>query len=103
VPVEGQWIRVNAPLPARDRRVLAITAVVAVLGVAGAVAAYGGHRSQSNAGCVVVTVPFSMGGVVQRHCGADAKTFCSDPATLATALARCRALGYSRPRASSGG
>jgi hypothetical protein len=95
VPVEGQWSRVNNPLPARDRRVLTISACVLVLVVVGAIVAYLAQPSQSNAGCIRVTIPSTMGGATQRHCGADAKRFCLEGSTLATAVEQCRALGYS--------
>jgi hypothetical protein len=93
VPVEGQWDRVNAPLPARDRRVLAIAACVLVLVLAGAAVALVVHRSPSDAGCVVVTVPSTMGGAVIRRCGPAAKTFCRTSSDLGDAAAQCARLG----------
>jgi hypothetical protein len=103
VPVEGQWNRVNHPLPARDRRVLTIAACVVVLGVVGAVIAYVVHPPKSNAGCVVVTVASTMGGATQRYCGAAATKFCRDQSALASAAGRCRLLGYPTRRTGSGG
>ena len=69
MPVEGQWRRVNAPLPARDRRALAIAALAALIAVAAALAVYL-TRSSSPSGrhCVTVTVPSTMGGAVQKTC-----------------------------------
>ena len=96
MPVEGQWSRVNNPLPARDRRVLTIAACVVALAAVGAVIAYIVHPPRSHAGCIAVTVPSTMGGAVQWHCGADAKTFCRDHATLATVAVQCRRLGSTR-------
>jgi hypothetical protein len=94
VPVEGQWDRLNHPLSRRDRRVLAIAACAVVLGAAGAVAAIVMHPSQSNAGCVIVTVASTTGGAVMRNCGALARAFCRDQSNLGNAAEQCRALGY---------
>ena len=94
MPVEGQWSRVNNPLPARDRRVLAIAAVVVALAAIGGVVAAIVHSSSSHAGCISVTIPSTMGGAVQWHCGADAKTYCRDNPKLASVVAQCRRLGY---------
>jgi hypothetical protein len=94
VPVEGQWSRVNTPLSRRDRRVLAIAACAVVLAAAGAAVAVVLHPSPSNAGCVIVTVASTTGGVVMRNCGAGAKTFCRDSSNLGDAVEQCRRLGY---------
>ena len=94
MPVEGQWERVNTPLPARDKRVLAVAACVLVLGAAGAVVASLIHPAKSNAGCVVVTVASTTGGAVLRNCGLDAKTFCDSQSNLGNALDQCARLGY---------
>jgi hypothetical protein len=68
MPVEGQWRRVNAPLPARDRRALAIAACAAVLASAGATAAYLSRSTSPHGRCVVVTVASTMGGAVHKTC-----------------------------------
>ncbi len=103
MPVEGQWDRVNYPLPARDRRVLAIAAVVCLLAAVGAVVAVVLHPAQSNVGCVVVTVASTTGGAMMRSCGAEAKAFCRDRSKLGNAAEQCQRLGYpTRPTASTG-
>ena len=77
MPVEGHWERANTPLRTRDRRVLVVVAVVAVLVVIGLGIAYALRpAAQSNAGCVVVDVPSTMGGATVRSCGAAAHDFC---------------------------
>ena len=77
MPVEGHWERANTPLRARDRRVLVVVAVVAVLVAIGLGVAYALRpAAQSNAGCVVVDVPSTMGGATLRNCGAAAHEFC---------------------------
>ncbi|MGD0716303.1 MAG: hypothetical protein ABSB24_19345, partial [Gaiellaceae bacterium] len=76
MPVEGQWRRANTPLSRRDKRLLAAAAAVAVA-VAAVGAVYAAHPSgRSDAGCVVVSLPSTMGGAEVRNCGAAAHTFC---------------------------
>jgi hypothetical protein len=77
MPVEGHWERANTPLRSRDRRVLVVVAVVSVLVAIGLGVAYALRpAAQSNAGCVVVDVPSTMGGATVRNCGAAAHEFC---------------------------
>ena len=94
MPVEGQWERVNHPLPARDRRVLAIAGVVVALGLVAGVVFAIVHPSPSSAGCVTFVVPSTMGGAAQRHCGTDAKRFCAEGEETPAVAAQCRRLGY---------
>jgi hypothetical protein len=69
MPVEGQWRRVNAPLPARDKRVLALAAAAALLACVAALVVYLTRSTpSSNAGCVTTTVASTMGGAEQRIC-----------------------------------
>ena len=77
MPVEGHWERANTPLRTRDRRVLLVVAVVVGLALIGLGIAYALRpAAQSNAGCVVVDVPSTMGGATVRNCGAAAHEFC---------------------------
>jgi hypothetical protein len=69
MPVEGQWRRVSAPLPARDRRALAIAAFAALVAVAAALAVYLTRSSAApDKRCITVTVPSTMGGAAQKRC-----------------------------------
>jgi hypothetical protein len=96
MPVEGQWRRANTPLSRRDKRLLAAAAgaaaiAAAVLGIALA----SRSASPSNAGCVVVDVPSTMGGARLRACGAAAHAFCQARGTSnRTIAAACRRQGY---------
>ena len=96
MPVEGQHARANVPLSRRDRRLLAAVAAAALLAVVALVVALT-HRTAppSNAGCVVVTVPSTMGGARVRSCGAAAHAFChAQGARDASIAAACRRQGY---------
>jgi hypothetical protein len=95
VAVEDQWERVNTPLSRRDRRVLLVVACVFALALAGGVLAYVLRSpSQSDAGCVVVTVPSTMGGAVLRNCDGAARDFCREHPDAGNAAEQCRRLGY---------
>ena len=77
MPVEGHWERANTPLRSRDRRALVVVAVVTVLVAIGLGIAYAlAPGAKSDAGCVVVDVPSTMGGATVRNCGAAAHEFC---------------------------
>jgi hypothetical protein len=96
MPVEGQWRRVNTPLSRHDKRLLAAAAALAALAALALVIAYAVHpASTSNAGCVAIDVPSTMGGARLRTCGADAHAFCHTQGKLDnTIAAACRRQGY---------
>jgi hypothetical protein len=66
-------------LAPRQKRVLAIVAVLVVV-VFGGLTAWGvvAHDSYSSSGhgCVSVTVPNSTGGATLHYCGSQARSFC---------------------------
>ena len=95
MPVEGQWDRVNTQLRPVDRRVLWIMAVVAVVAVVGGIVFALAKPAHSDAGCVVFTVPASVGGATVRYCGDRAKAFCATKGGKTLGVtAQCRRLGY---------
>jgi hypothetical protein len=92
MPIEGQ---ARAPLGRRDRIMLAAVAIAVLAGAAVGGVLLATRGSHSNAGCVVVAVPSTMGGASLRNCGAAAHAFCRtqgkrDP----TIAAACREQGY---------
>src|SRR5579871_2649446 len=67
MPVEGHWERANTPLRRRDRQVIRVALVIGVLAVVGLGIAYALRpAARSNAGCVVASVPSTMGGATLR-------------------------------------
>jgi len=69
VPVEGHAQRVNAPLPRRDRIVLAVVVCASVIAAAVAAAVYLTRSSPpSQKHCVTVIVPSTMGGATRKNC-----------------------------------
>jgi hypothetical protein len=94
MPVEGQWDRTNVPLRNHDRRVLAVMTGLAAIVVIGGIVFALVKPGKSNAGCVVYTVPASVGGATIRYCGGKAKIFCATKGVPAVAAAECRRLGY---------
>jgi hypothetical protein len=96
VPVEGQWQRVNTPLSRRDKRLLAAAAGVAVAAVVALGVVYAVQPSgRSDVGCIVVSLPSTMGGAEVRNCGAAAHTFCRLQGKVdATVAAACRQQGF---------
>jgi hypothetical protein len=66
-------------IPARQKRIFAIAAVV-VVALFGGLAAWGAtaHDTYGTSahGCVSVTVPNSTGGAVLHYCGSQAQSFC---------------------------
>src|SRR5689334_6880460 len=66
-------------IPARQRRIFAVAAVLVVV-LFGGLAAWGAmaHDTYGTSahGCVSVTVPNSTGGAVLHHCGPRAQAFC---------------------------
>lgn len=96
MPVEGQWRRANTPLGRRDKRLLLAAAGVAVVAVAAGGAVYATHPSgSSDAGCIVVRLPSTMGGADVRNCGAAAHRFCRLEGRVDAAVAAaCRRQGF---------
>ncbi len=94
MPVEGQQRR---PLGRRDRIVIAI--VLGAVAIAAGVGSFAyldrnGSPGSSGKGCVVVTVPASLGGATIRRCGARAVAFCrSEALRNATIADACRRAG----------
>jgi hypothetical protein len=69
VLAEGHWSRANAPIPARDRPMLAIGALVAAALVVVALAAsIADSHPQASSGCKRVTVAMSTGGATIERC-----------------------------------
>ena len=106
MPVEGHWARANTPLRARDRRVLVVAAVVAALVLVGLGIAYALRpAARSNAGCVVVDVPSTMGGARMQSCGAAAHELCRTQGRVDRTVAEaCLTQGFAAdvPRAPAG-
>ncbi len=74
MPVEGQQRR---PLGRRDRVVIAVVVCVAAIAAGAGSYAYVSHSpGSSDEGCVVVTLPATLGGERIRRCGARAIAFC---------------------------
>jgi hypothetical protein len=96
VPVEGQWRRANTPLSPRDKRLLAAVAAIAAIAALALAIAYAVRpAATSNAGCVGIDVPSTMGGARLRTCGAAARAFCHTQGALDnTIAAACRRQGY---------
>jgi hypothetical protein len=94
MPVEGQWERVNGPLRSNDRTVLVVMACLTAVVLIGAVIYALTKPRHSDAGCVVFTVPASVGGATVRDCGAKGKAFCATKDGQTEAAAECRRLGY---------
>jgi hypothetical protein len=95
VPVEDQWSRINSPLGRRDRLVLIVLACVFALALAGGLLAYVVRSpGPSEVGCVVVTVPSTMGGAILRNCDGAARDFCREHPDAGNAGEQCRRLGY---------
>jgi len=92
MPVERQS---RAPLGRGDKRLLAVLAVAALAGAAALGVTLATHGSTSNAGCVVVDVPSTLGGARLRQCGAAAHAFCrAHGVRNATIAAACRRQGF---------
>jgi len=66
-------------IPARQKRIFAVAAVVGVV-LFGGLAAWGAtaHDTYGTSahGCVSVTVPNSTGGAILHYCGSQAQSFC---------------------------
>ena len=95
MPVEDQWRRLHTPLGRRDRRVLGAVAVVAAAAIGGGAYYATSRPGESNAGCVVVTLPASLGGERLRRCGSDAAAFCrAEGKRNETIAAACHRKGF---------
>jgi hypothetical protein len=96
MPLEGHAQRLQTPVGGRDRRFVGMLALLGALGVGlGAYAASGRPASPAGGGCVVVTVPSTMGGARLRNCGAAAERFCLTEALGSRDIAAaCRREGY---------
>jgi hypothetical protein len=96
MPVEGQFERANTPLSRRDKRLLAVLAVLAVAAaIAAGVVLATRPGSSSDAGCIVVDVPSTMGGARLRNCGSAAHEFCRTQGPRDTRIAAaCRKQGF---------
>jgi hypothetical protein len=77
----GHSKRLAEPLTRGQRRGLAVALVVLLLAVAGAIAYGVAHRNGtydvSRNGCVNLTLPSTVGGVLIHQCGAAAKALCA--------------------------
>ena len=97
----GQHRRLQQPLRWGRRERWAVIAVVVVLILgAAAVAVYAvtSGGGASNAGCVQVTVPSTLGGAVVHSCGPDARSLCRQGAASGVPAgplrSECARLGY---------
>ena len=96
MPVEGQAQRLTTSLRPLDKYFFVAVALVAVLGIGVGAYVYATRPpAPSNAGCVVVTVPSSLGGTTLRNCGAAAKRFCLAQVNPSSGIvAECRRHGF---------
>jgi len=103
VPVERHAERLRTPLGRSDKRLLIVFALVTVIAVVAGGAYAVSHHGPSNDGCVVVTIPGSIGGVTLRNCGAAAVRFCRKESAGNEAIAAaCKRRSYAtRPSALS--
>jgi len=87
---------VRTPLSQRDKRLLVVTAMLAAAAVAAGGVVYATHPAgRSDAGCVVVNLPSTMGGAEVRNCGAAAHTFCRVQGKVdKTVAAACSRQGF---------
>jgi peptidoglycan/LPS O-acetylase OafA/YrhL len=96
MPVEGHAERLVTPLRRRDRIVLAAVAAAAAVAAVVLVVAWATRPAPpSNAGCVVVAVPSTMGGTTLRGCGAAAHALCRTRGRVDRTIAEaCAAQGF---------
>ncbi len=86
MPAEAS--RLERPVGARDRRLLAALGSAAVAGiVAAAVLAAGHGRQATREGCITFDQPGVMGGGTWHFCGGSAVAFCRAHAAENTRLA----------------
>ena len=89
-------------LSERERRLVWIVGALVAVAASAAVVVAILTSGSSNAGCVEVEVPGTMGGGVNRVCGAEAAKFCREGAPSMgpvqnVALQKCREQGYATP------
>ena len=75
----GHWQRVNTPLrelTRRERRIVAIVAIVLAISVAALVAGALTSSNRLPAGCIDVVTASATGAGEQRACGNQAKDLC---------------------------
>jgi hypothetical protein len=96
MPLEGHAERLQTPVGSRDRRFVGMLALLGVVGAGlGVYASSGGPEPPAGGGCVVVTVPSTMGGAQLRNCGAAAERFCRTEAEASRDIAAaCRREGF---------
>ena len=95
MPVEKHAERLAAPLGGRDRRFLAVAALVAALAIiAGTV--YAATRGGDPAGerCFTATYASTVGGDTVHECGAAAVHYCRVDAAVTEVAAACRRAGF---------
>lgn len=104
----GHSKRLAEPLSGGQKRALAISLVVLLLAVVGA-AVYAtvgsGSSGASRNGCVNLTVPSTLGGVIFHECGQAARAWCEQAQAQNDALSRlarpqCALAGYAPARSS---
>jgi hypothetical protein len=99
--MDGRSARLDGPLSARAKRMIAVAGAVVVAAFAG-VGIWGATHSDSYGGsrdgCVTVAAPSSTGGALQHACGGEARAMCQtafaghDKIALLT-QAQCRLAG----------
>lgn len=101
MPVERESRR---PLTSRDRMAIAVVGVIAAAALAAGIDYAVATSDRSNAGCVVVTFPASLGGETIRHCGTAATAFCRAEAAHNPRIAdACRRLAETKATTPSSG
>ena len=94
MPLQGQAERVRTPLRPRDRRALAVVALVSTLAiVAGIVYAVARGGDPVGARCFTATYPSSVGGATVHLCGAAAAHYCRADASVPQIAVACRHAG----------
>ena len=90
--------RLQRRITGRDRRFLALLALLALAGTPGAVLLLPqGTRPSRDARCVTTMRASIIGGATYKYCGADAAAACQQSATDDKGLAaRCEKLGLTR-------
>jgi hypothetical protein len=96
MPLEGHWARQQAPLRARERRVVlgVVTTVVAAIVVLVLVVG----RGSSSPGCVDATIASTTGGAAVHACGSRARALCSARDATAEIRTACARAGLTPSR-----